>query len=88
MHSSVRVVLLSWHGTFVGKKRKKAWKVAPLCPFWTFWWERNRRAFYNYESMDQVIKNSFLYLFWDWARLYIEDGSLSLLDFVNWVGSR
>ena len=75
-------------GTFVGKKRKKAWKVALLCLFWTLWWEKNRRALDNYESMDQAIKNSFLYLFWDWVQLYIEDGSLSLLDFLDWVDSR
>ena len=86
-HSSIREVLLSWHETFVGKKRKKAWKVAPLCLFWTLWRERNRRAFHNYESIDQAIKNYFLHLFWDWVRLSIEDGSLSLLDFVDWVGS-
>ena len=62
---SIREVFLSWHGSFVGKKRKKAWKAAPLCMFWVLWRERNRRAFNNFESMDQTIKNSFLYLFWD-----------------------
>ena len=25
--------LLGWHGSFVGKKRKKVWRVAPLCLF-------------------------------------------------------
>ena len=85
---SVREVLLSWHRSFVGKKRKKAWKASPLCMFWALWRERNRRAFDNFESTNQTIKNSFLYLFWDWVRLYIEGGSLSLLDFVDWVGSR
>ena len=28
--SSVRETLLSWHGSFVGKKRKKVWRAAPL----------------------------------------------------------
>ena len=56
--------------------------------FWALWRKRNRRAFDNFENMDPTIKNSFLYLFWDWVKLYIEDGSLSLLDFVDWVGSR
>ena len=81
-------IMIPCGGTFVGKKRKKAWKVALLCLFWTLWWEKNRRALDNYESMDQAIKNSFLYLFWDWVQLYIEDGSLSLLDFLDWVDSR
>ena len=81
-------IMIPCGGTFDGKKRKKAWKVALLCLFWTLWWEKNRRALDNYESMDQAIKNSFLYLFWDWVQLYIEDGSLSLLDFLDWVDSR
>ena len=83
----VREVLLSWHGSFVGKNMKKAWKAAPLYIFWVLWWDRNRRAFDNFESTDQTIKNSFLYIFWDWVRLYIEGGSLSLLDFMDSVGS-
>ncbi|RVW45708.1 Retrovirus-related Pol polyprotein from transposon TNT 1-94 [Vitis vinifera] len=36
MHSSVRGVLLSWNNFSIGKKRKKAWKVAPLCIFGLF----------------------------------------------------
>ena len=45
------------------------------------------RAFENCESLDQTFKSSFLYLFWDCARLYTGDGSMSLLDFVDWLGS-
>ena len=33
LNCSVREVLLSWHGSFIGKKRKKAWKVSLLCLF-------------------------------------------------------
>ena len=32
---SVRLVLVAWQGTRVGKKRKKVWKTTPLCLFWT-----------------------------------------------------
>ena len=49
--------------------------------------ERNRRAFDNCESLDQTVKSSFLYLFWDWVRMYIENGCLLLVDFVDWFGS-
>ena len=44
---SVRQVLLAWQGTKVGKKRKKVWRTAPFCLFWTEWRERNRVAFDN-----------------------------------------
>ena len=30
---SIRETLLGWHGSFVGKKRKKVWRATPLCPF-------------------------------------------------------
>ena len=63
MHSSVRRNLLGWHGSFVGKKREKAWRVAPLCLLWTIWKERNRRAFDDVERNDQEIKSIFLYTF-------------------------
>ena len=52
MHSSVKRNLLGWHGSFVGKKREKAWRVAPLCLMWTIWKERNRRAFDDIERND------------------------------------
>ena len=61
--------------------------MAPLCLFWSILRERNRRTFENCESLDQTIKSSFLYLFWDWVKLYIRDGSMSLIDFVDWLGS-
>ncbi|RVW88613.1 Electron transfer flavoprotein-ubiquinone oxidoreductase, mitochondrial [Vitis vinifera] len=32
---TVKEVLASWRGSFVGKKRKKIWDVIPLCIFWT-----------------------------------------------------
>ena len=53
---------MSWHGSFVGKKRNKAWKVAPLCIFWALWRERNKRVFDNYESTIQAIK-FFFYIY-------------------------
>ena len=87
MHSSVRGVLLSWNGVPIGKKKKKAWKVAPLCIFWSIWRKGNRRAFEDKECLDQTFKSSFLYLFWDWVTVYIEDSITSLIDFVNWLGS-
>ena len=38
--------------------------------------------------MDQVIKYSFLYIFLEWVRVFIGDCPLSMLDFVDWLGSR
>lgn len=37
LQSLVKATLLSWQGRFIGKKRKKAWKIAPLCLYYTIW---------------------------------------------------
>ena len=63
MHSLMRGMLLSWSHSFVGKKRKMTWKVAPLCLFWFIWKERNRRTFENCKSLDQRIKIFFRIIF-------------------------
>ena len=42
---TVKEMLFSWRGPFVGEKRKKIWTFIPLCIFWTVWKERNRLAF-------------------------------------------
>ena len=52
MSFSIKDSLLSWHSSFVGKKRKKMWNAAPLCLFWTLWNERNRKAFEDTELTD------------------------------------
>lgn len=44
----------------------------------------NRRAFNDVERSDQAIKSIFMYTFVNWGR-YIEDHSLSLIDFVKWL---
>ncbi|RVW36606.1 hypothetical protein CK203_072835 [Vitis vinifera] len=49
LHSSMKGNLLGWHGSFVGKRREKAWKAAHLCLMWTLWKERNVRAFNDVE---------------------------------------
>ena len=87
MHSSVKKNLLGWHGSFVGKKREKAWRTAPLYLMWTIWKERNRRAFDDIERNDQDIKSIFLYTFVNWARVYIKEHTFSLIDFVDWLAT-
>ncbi|RVW95701.1 hypothetical protein CK203_031580 [Vitis vinifera] len=42
LSGTVKTTLLGWNGGFVGKRRKKAWQMAPLCIFWSVWKERNR----------------------------------------------
>ena len=39
------------------------------------------------EQSDQAIKSVFLYTFVNWVKVYIEDHTLSMLDFVDWLCS-
>ena len=61
---SIRGTLLSWHGSFVGKKGLKAWMAAPLCLFWSIWRERNRIAFGDESCLVHRLKTSFLFNLW------------------------
>ena len=84
---TVKGVLTSWRGPFVGKKRKKIWKSIPLCIFWTVWKERNMLAFRGGELNIQKLKNSFVCSLWSWARLYIGKERMSLIGFLEWLAS-
>ena len=44
MTNSINRALLSWQENFVGKRRKKASKVASLCIFWIPWQERKQEV--------------------------------------------
>ena len=84
---SVKEVLFSWRGSFVGKKRKKIRNSIPLCIFWTVWKEMNRLAFKRGSLTIQKLKNSFVCNLWSWARVYIREESSSLLGFLEWLAA-
>ena len=35
----------------------------------------------------QRLKNSFVYFLWSEMKLFIKDGPLTLVDFIDWVGT-
>lgn len=88
MCSTVRGALPKSNSSCVRKKRMKARRAALLCLFWTIWKERNKRAFENIEKGDQVIKQTFMYIFWEWVWMYIADSPLSMLDLIDWQSSK
>ena len=86
--SSVRETLLGWNGSFVGKKRKVVWQAGPLCLFRSVRKARNRIVFEDSVLSIQRLKASFMYLLWPKTKLFIKDGPLTLIDFIDWVGTR
>ena len=83
---TVKETLLGWHGAFVGKVRKKAWQMAPLCIFWSVWKERNLLAFGNEELSLQRLKYSFVCNLWSWVRVSLILSPSSLVSFLDWLG--
>ena len=82
----VKDTLLSWKGSFVGKRRKKAWMIAPLCIFWTIWWEKNRLVFEDVNISVNRMKYTFICNLWSSVNLYSVERLRSLVDFLTWVG--
>ena len=86
--ASVKMMLLGWNGSFVGKKRKEVWRADPLCIFWTVWKVRNKIAFEDDVLSIQTLESSFIYFLWSKMKLFIINGPPSLVGFIDWVGSR
>ena len=82
---SIKETLVCWRGSFVGKKRKVAWQLGPLCLLWVIWKARNTMTFEDGVLSIQRLKASFVYLLWSKTKLWIKDGPSTLIDFINWV---
>ena len=84
---SIKDALLIWHDFFVGKNMRKVWRATLLCLFSIIQKKRNRRAFKSIKNTNQAIKQSFMWIFWEWVRVRIGEGSLSLMDFIDLLHS-
>ena len=71
---------------FVGKKRVKVWRAAPLCLFWTVWKERNRLLLKMRIFRPKGWEYSFICNLWSWSKLCIAEGPNSLINFFEWLG--
>ena len=50
---------------------------------WCLGCQEKENGFEDKECLDQTLKNSFLYLFWDWVRVYMRDNITYSIDFVD-----
>ena len=55
--------------------------------FLIIWKERNKRLFWNVELSNQRLKVLFLCSLFSWSKLFIRERSMSLFDFIDWLGS-
>ena len=77
--------LLSWWGSFVGKRRRMIWKSIPICIFWIVWKEMNHIAFREGSLDVQRLKLSFVHNLWGWNKLYLGEETFSLIGFLEWL---
>ncbi|KAJ9701497.1 hypothetical protein PVL29_006726 [Vitis rotundifolia] len=85
---TVRDTLLGWSASFMDKKRGMTWRAAPLCLFWTVWKARNKIAFDNEALSLQRLKNSFVCNLFSWTKSCLDGEPRTLINFVDWLGSR
>ena len=81
----VKDVLLSWKGSYVGKKGRKIWISVPLGTFWAVWKEMNRIAFRDGTLVVQRLNHSFVSNLWSWNS--IGEEITSLIGFLEWLAS-
>ena len=53
----------------------------------SIWKERNKTSFENVELSIQRLKFLFLCSLLSWTNLFIENTTMSLVDFIDWLGS-
>ena len=57
-------------------------EIEPFCVFFG----RNRIAFENEELSIHRLKNSFVCNLWFWTKLVVNEGTLLLFSFFDWLG--
>ena len=83
---TVKETLLSWHGSFVGKRRKKAWMVVPFAFFEQYGGKETDSFFENVIISINRMKSTFLCNLWSLVNLHSVEITRSLVDFLTWVG--
>lgn len=71
----------------VREKSERRFEELLLCAYFGLSRERNRMSVENEEMSIQSLKNIFLSTLLLWVKLYIGDGSMSLVNFVEWLGT-
>ena len=71
----------------MGKKSTKVWRTTPLHIFWMVWKARNIIAFNDDILSIQRLKSYFVYSLWSEIKLFIDDYPLTLVSFVDRLGS-
>ena len=87
LSSLIRLTLLGWNGSFVGKKRKEVWRASPLCILWAVWRQGIEFAFEDNILSIQRLKSSFVCFIWPETEKFIKDGPLTLIGFIDWLAS-
>ena len=83
---SVKETLLSWQGSLVEKRYKKAWMA--ITPKMALWQEGNKLVFEGVDISINRMKSSFLCNLWSLVNLYSVEGLRSFVDFLLRMGCK
>ncbi|GFS36279.1 hypothetical protein Acr_00g0045080 [Actinidia rufa] len=83
MPRSVRDLFACWSQKSVRGHRRRAWRAALLCLFWSIWRERNLRAFEDIENSLIFLKTSFLASFFMCSRRDFPSSPSRMVDILG-----
>lgn len=83
---SITTDMLDWPDTLMGKKWEKVWRLLP-CACCEVFGRKGIKELSNLKQSDKWLKSVFSYSSVNWVRVYIEEHSLSMLYFINWLPS-
>ena len=72
----------------LGKKGQEVWRARYVCLFWTVYKARNKIAFEDAMLPIQKLKPSFVHFLWAETKLCIKEGPTTLIEFIEWLGSK
>ena len=75
-------MVLSW------AKNVKGLESNPFIHFLNSLEAKKQNCFWNEELSNQRLKHSSICNLWSWTKLFIDDNLLSLISFIDWLGSR
>lgn len=82
----VRETLLRWHGLVVGKRRNKGFVELLFYVSFGQFGKRSYSLFGHKEQSVHFLKSIFFTYLFLWVKLYIGEGTMPLIDFIDWLG--
>ena len=75
-------------GVFFRQKKKGCVEGRAFMSFWTIWKARNKISFEDAKLSIRKLKSSFVHFLLAKTTLCIKEGTTTLIEFIEWLGSK